>query len=305
MPFENDRVRIGPTGARKELFKMPGRNGKLRYGKKFELPEYLAQLGLSAYEFPGGRLATFSNSPIYEKFCENAQKYDIAISFHAPYYISLTSANQETYERSIERVANSYAWAVWMNAKRIVVHPGSYTKDKSKSELHQMIVNGIIQGIERANEKYPEYKNHFKEICLCPETMGKLGQLGPTEEVIAICKDIGLEKTRPCVDFGHVYARMRGSLTGKKLYESNFNLIESELGKTIVENLHIHYSRIAYTDRGEKKHVPNSDTDWGPEITPLFELIHENGYHPIIINESPELEPDAVRLVQEWSKKYD
>ena len=179
MVFENDKLRIGPTGAQKELFKMPGRGGKLRKGKRFELPEYFANLGLNAYEFPGGRMSSFTDSPIYEKFRKNSEKYDVAISFHAPYYISLTSEKPETYQKSIERVAHAYAWAVWLNAKRIVVHPGTYAGNRQPPQLIKMIVEGIEQGIDMAHEMYPKLIKNFKNICLCPETMGKLGQLGP------------------------------------------------------------------------------------------------------------------------------
>ncbi|MHA1646492.1 MAG: TIM barrel protein, partial [Promethearchaeota archaeon] len=140
-------------------------------------------------------------------------------------------------------------------------------------------------------------------ICLCPETMGKHGQLGTVDEVIEICKTIGLDKCRPCIDFGHIYARNLGKLTGTKLFEKTFNAIESELGKDIVENLHIHYSKIEYTPKGEKKHYPNTTKEWGPEIDPLFKLCIENGYKPIIINESPDLDPDAQILMKKWKSR--
>ena len=55
-------VRIGPTGAQKERFFMPGRGGKLRKGKRSELPEYFTNLGLNAYEFSAGRMEKYSDS---------------------------------------------------------------------------------------------------------------------------------------------------------------------------------------------------------------------------------------------------
>jgi len=301
MKFTNSIVRIGPTGAQKELFFMPGRGGKLRKGKRSELPEYFSNLGLNAYEFPAGRMAKFNDSPEYVKFRANAQKYNIAISIHAPYYISLTSVNPEIYQSSIRRVANVYAWAVWLNAKRIVIHPGSYGKksDRSSSILMTQITEGISEGMEMAEDLFPNLKSQFHDICLCPETMGKHGQLGTVDEVITICKDLGVNRVRPCIDFGHVYARNLGKLKGRRLYESVFEQLEQELGSNITQHLHIHYSKIEFTQKGEKKHHPNTST-WGPEIDPLFEFIQEQNLTPIIINESPELEPDAVLLMNQW-----
>ncbi|MHA1746376.1 MAG: TIM barrel protein [Promethearchaeota archaeon] len=301
MKFTNDVVRIGPTGAQKGSFFMTGRGGKLRKGKRSELPEYFSNLGLNAYEFSAGRMAKFSDSPEYAKFRVNAKKLDMAISIHAPYYISLTSVNPEIYQSSIRRIANVYAWAVWLNAKRIVLHPGSYgKKSDSSTQLIEQITEGISEGMAMAEDLFPDLKSQFQEICLCPETMGKHGQLGTVEEVITICKDLGLNRVRPCIDFGHVYARNLGKLTGRRLYESVFEQLEQELGTHIIQHLHIHYSRIEFTKRGEKMHHPNTSTLWGPEIDPLFDIIKGQDLTPIIINESPELEPDAVLLMNQW-----
>lgn len=316
MKFENTTLRIGPTGAQSELFFMPGRGGKLRKGKREELPEYFAGLGLNAYEFPAGRMSKFNDGPVYQKLRENANTHDVAISLHAPYYISLTSESEDTFTASIERIAHAYAWATYLNAHRIVLHPGTFgtlakklsSKQLILGEIHpqsqkkiQKITEGISAGIEMSVQLYPSLKEKFRNICLCPETMGKHGQIGPTPMIIQICKDIGVDKIRPCIDFGHLYARNVGKLNGRKLYESVFKEIEEELGSNVLQHLHIHYSKIEYTQKGEKKHVSNTDPNWGPEITPLLEIIQEQSLTPTIINESPELEPDAVRIVKEWN----
>ncbi|UYP45145.1 endonuclease 4 [Candidatus Lokiarchaeum ossiferum] len=315
MNFENHSLRIGPTGAKKELFFMPGRGGKLRKGKREELPEYFAKLGLNAYEFPAGRMSHLNDGPAYQKLRENSTIYDVAISLHAPYYISLTSDNEETFKASIERIAHAYAWATYLNAHRIVLHPGTFGDlarklspnqlikgefhPQSQKKIHK-IIQGISAGIERSGDLYPNLKEKFRKICICPETMGKHGQIGPTPMIIQICKDIGVDKVRPCIDFGHLYARNVGKLQGRKLYETVFQKIEEELGSHVLQHLHIHYSKIEYTQKGEKKHVGNTDSLWGPEIKPLLEIIQEQSLTPTIINESPELEPDAVQIMKEW-----
>ena len=333
--FSNNEVRIGPTGVQTELFKMPGRNGKIRNGTRFDIPIYLAEQGLNTYEFPGGRMSTMNNSEDYQKFKENAKNNNIAISFHAPYYISFTSLSEETFDNSIERLANCFLWATYIGAKRIVVHPGSYNLSKSKSKksilqnqallsnfginkqkeksstpqftehiqkLLNKIAEGIKKGVALAYTLHPELKDEFDAICVCPETMGKQGQLGTLNEVIYICKKVGLDRARPCIDFGHLYARNNGSkkYSGKNLYNHVFNTLERELGKEIIDTLHIHYSHIAYTEKGEKMHVPNTNEDWGPKFHPLIELIKERKIKPIIINESPDLDPDAKLLMGEW-----
>lgn len=302
MLYKNLKFRVGPPAVQDELFKMPDAKGKMRKGKKFEIPAYLAGLGLNAYEFSAGRMSSFSDSSDYAKFRTATVDQDVAVSIHAPYYISLTSETPETYEKSIERLANVYQWAVWLNAKRIVLHPGTYSGGRPTQKLLKMITDGIQRGQQMANDRFTEMKAQFQEIALCLETMGKPSQLGPTEEIITLCKDLGIDRCRPCIDFGHLYTRNIGKLDGRKLYESQFSIIEKELGADVVKQLHIHWSKIEYSDKGEVDHVPNTDKQWGPDLKPLLEIIHEQDYTPIIINESPELEPDAKRIMDAWKK---
>ena len=44
----------------------------------------------------------------------------------------------------------------------------------------------------------------YAEMTLCPETMGKIGQLGTLEEVLALCSVD--KRITPCIDFGHLNA---------------------------------------------------------------------------------------------------
>ncbi|TFH26070.1 MAG: hypothetical protein E4G98_07445 [Promethearchaeota archaeon] len=171
-----------------------------------------------------------------------------------------------------------------------------------KKKISQ-IITGIQDGIKMASEFYPNLHAKFNQICLCPETMGKHGQIGTVKEIIEICKSVRLQKTRPCIDFGHIFARNLGKKTGSSLYGPVFDILEAELGHQVVEHLHIHYSIIEYTGKGEKKHHDNQNLEWGPSITPLFDLIEERCLTPIIINESPSLEPDAVLLMNQWQQR--
>ncbi|MHA1819361.1 MAG: TIM barrel protein [Promethearchaeota archaeon] len=292
-------IRIGPPAVNKKNF-IVERNGRRVKGKREEIPKYLSKLGLNLYEYNAGRGIKFKAKADLEEFRKECEKYDLMVTLHAPYYISLCSDNPETLKRSIERIGESLQAAVWLNAKRIVVHPGSYGKKRSKQENLKLVIKSLKEGIEKAysEDKFKEDSKYFKDVYICPETMGKLGQLGTVEEVITICKEVGTDKCIPTIDFGHIYARSLGKIKDKNDFMKIFEMIEKELGSDVVKYLHIHYSHVEYTQRGEKEHHPNSDTKWGPKYEPLLELIWEAGYHPTIVVESPDLEDDAVQLMK-------
>ena len=117
------------------------------------------------------------------------------------------------------------------------------------------------------------------------ETMGKLNQLGTIEEVIELCKLGGT--LSPVVDFGHVNCRELGAaFKTKDDYRRVFDRIGETLGDSYARDLHCHFSKIEYTDKGEKKHLTFKDDKFGPPYEPFAEAIAEYGLTPSIVCES-------------------
>ena len=50
-------------------------------------------------------------------------------------------------------------------------------------------------------------KDKPKEVKICPETMGKISQLGSLNDVLTICENT---ECIPCIDFAHMHARNQG-----------------------------------------------------------------------------------------------
>jgi deoxyribonuclease-4 len=69
-------------------------------------------------------------------------------------------------------------------------------------------------------------------------------------------------------------------------FENVFDILENKLGGWRVANFHSHYSRIEYTNAGEKKHHRFDETEYEPEFEPIAEMIAKRGLSPIIICES-------------------
>ena len=80
-------LRFGPAG-NAESFALLG------YKNNLGVPEYLSKMGLSAYEYQAGRGVKISEASA-KAFGEKAKEKDISLSIHAPYYISLSSAEED------------------------------------------------------------------------------------------------------------------------------------------------------------------------------------------------------------------
>ncbi|GHV48095.1 endonuclease IV [Clostridia bacterium] len=257
----------------------PGGNSDSFGGKKFpvDLPQYLESFGLNGYEIECGRGVRFSKETI-ALLPKIAADNNISLSLHAPYYISLSSENEETRLKSVDYIYEAALAAKGMGARKVVVHSGSCAKMSRETALSL-----AIETLKRAREKL--LNCDLEEIVICPETMGKINQLGTLTEVIELCK--ADESFLPCVDFGHLNARTHGGIKAKSDYRELLDEIESELGTDKLSRMHIHFSKIMYTDGGEKKHLTFSDgSEYGPDFEPLIELIAERNLAPSIICES-------------------
>ena len=126
----------------------------------------------------------------------------------------------------------------------------------------------------------------FSHMTLCPETMGKINQLGDLDEVLELCTVD--ERLVPCVDFGHLYARSLGELNGPEACEKMLDRMREVLGEDRASRFHSHFSHIQFTPNGgEKCHRTFADDDgYGPEWEPLAAEVARRGWSPTFICES-------------------
>ena len=113
-------ARFGPAG-NSESFAAMG------YKKTLQVPEYLVRMGLDAFEYQCGRGVNISQEKAAE-FGAACREKGIYVSLHAPYYISLSSVEEEKRLNSINYILQSARAVNWMGGERIVVHSGSCSK---------------------------------------------------------------------------------------------------------------------------------------------------------------------------------
>ncbi len=263
-------ARFGPAG-NSEYF---GAN----YKSTIKAPGYLEKMGLDHYEYQCGRGVKVSDKTAIS-LREKAAQHNITLSLHAPYFISLSSIEPEKRDNSINYILQSCDAAKRLGAQRIVIHSGSCAKI-SREEALELAKDTITRARKAAVEQ------GFEDIVFCPETMGKVNQLGNLHEVLELCK---LDDTfLPCIDFGHLNAREFGYIKGKAEYESIINEIENAIGSDRAKVFHSHFSKIMFTDPGgEKKHLTFDDNQgYGPDYEPLMEIVAKKGLSPIFVCES-------------------
>lgn len=279
-------VKFGPAGTDDNFEKMG-------YKKTAQVGKYLYDLGLNAFEYQCGRGVKIKEDTAVS-LGEIFRQHNITVSLHAPYYISMSSVEEDKRLKSIDYILDSAKAVKAMGGKRVIFHAGSCGKISRQEALDKAL--DTMQLIMKALDE-----NGLGDITVCPETMGKQNQLGNLDEVIALCKVD--ERIIPCIDFGHLNARDLGGIQSIEDYKNIINALENHLGRYRAENFHSHFSKIEYTKGGEKRHLTFEDTVFGPDFEPLMEVIVQKNLSPIIICESAGTQSlDALKMKNCYEK---
>ena len=270
----------------------PGGNSKRFFdeGHKStaEAAAWLFENGLDAYEYQGGN-GIHGTREAFLRIGGSMKEKGIAVSLHAPYFISLSSVEQEKRDRSIDYIEQSVDAAGALGARTIVIHCGSCAKI-SREEATALSKDTLLRAADRLSDKLEGYG-----VRLGIETMGKVNQLGTLDEVLDICSVD--KRLRPVVDFGHLNARDGGVFFTADDFRRVFDRIGEALGEDEARTLHCHFSKIEYTAGGEKKHLTFADTAFGPDFEPFIETVHRYGLAPTVICESDgTMADDAITM---------
>lgn len=242
----------------------------------FEAPGWLSQQGLDSFEYSFGRGVLLSDETAL-KIRGEAEKNNIEISVHAPYYINFASPEPEKIDNSIGYIIKSIKKLKVLGGERCVFHPGSCGKMKREMALEKLY-SGIELLVDALNQ------NDIKDVLICPETMGKQNQLGTVSEIIKICNMD--ERFVPCCDFGHINSRELGSLKTSDDFRRVIEEVFNGVGEARARKMHIHFSKIMFGNKGEIKHLTFEDEKYGPCFENLIPVIKEFNMEPYIICES-------------------
>ena len=278
-----NRIRFGTAG-QSESFAAMG------YKTSLDVPEYTAKFGLNAFEYQCGRGVRLGEAKA-KVMAQRAAERDIRFSLHAPYFISMSSLEEEKRLNSINYILDSCRAVKSLGGRRVIFHSGSCGKQSREAALEKALdtLQRMVEAVDEAG---------YGGLTLCPETMGKVGQLGTLDEVLALC---GVDsRITPCIDFGHLNARTLGGIQTKQDYADILDRMQQVLQDDRAQNFHVHFSRIEWSKGGEKRHWTFADTQFGPEYPPLIQLLKERQLSPVIICESAGTQAEDALSMQEY-----
>ncbi len=254
---------------------------------------FVKNRGLDCFEYSFGRGVRMTEDKaisIGEAFREE----EIELSVHAPYYINFANPDDEMAQKSYGYVLDSGKMLKAMGGTRCVFHPAAQGKD-----LREQAVARTAERLKVLRDYL--YLNDLQDLKFCPETMGKIAQIGTVEEITAFCEIDPI--FTPCVDFGHVNAREQGSLKTARDYKDRLEYMIERLGYDRMKHFHVHFSKIMYSVKGEVKHLTLEDTVYGPEFEPLAQTLCDLKLEPYIVSESDGTQAEDALIMKRIYEK--
>lgn len=274
-------IKFGPSG-NCESFYVEG------YTHTEEAAAFVKKRGLDCFEYSFGRGVRMSEEKAIS--IGNAfQKEGIEISAHAPYFINFANPDAEMVEKSYGYVLDTAKVLRLMQGKRVVFHPAAQGKVSREEAV------ALTEDRLKILRDYV-YLNNMQDMLFCPETMGKLAQIGTVEEITRFCKIDPIYV--PCIDFGHINAREQGSLKTVEDYKSRLQYMIDELGYDRMKHFHSHFSKIMYSAKGEVKHLTFDDMVYGPEFEPLAVALKDLKLEPYLVSESSGMQSEEAEYMK-------
>ena len=244
--------------------------------------ERIAELGLGCMELEFVRGVKMGEGGA-RLVGETANKLGVKLTAHCPYFINLNAHEPEKIRASQGRILQTARIASICGAESVVFHAAFYLGDPPEK-----VYNTVKKYL---GEMLEQLKRENNPVWIRPEIMGKPSQFGTVEEILNLCTE--LEGLGICLDFAHWHART-GNFNSYPEFAAILQQVKDRLGKTALDNMHIHVSGIAYGKKGEIKHLNLKESDL--QYTELLKALIDYDAKGIVICESPNLEENALLL---------
>ena len=253
-----------------------------------DVPRLLREEGLDAFEYQAVRWGSKPQIKREDagKLGLKAKENDVWLSLHGSYFINFCG-DKDIVEASKQRLIACATAAEWMNAYVVVFHPGFYGK-RSQTEAFRNCVEALREVVGAMGTL------GIKNVKIGPETMGKPSQFGSLGEILGLCEEV--EQTQPVIDWAHLHARDKGRFKMVDDFREVVAETENRLGVEAVKNMHCHFTRVEFTDKGERCHHTMDEANYGPDFAMLARVTAEFKLNPVIISESPALDVDAIKM---------
>lgn len=220
---------------------------------------------------------------------ETAKSLSMALTVHAPYFVNLNSPEKEKLAASKKRVIDALTMAQIAGAQSVCVHAAF-----NLGQPPEKVMTNVMRAVDDIMKKK---QTLFPDVNLALETMGKQTQFGTLEEVLTVSKEFDIY---PCIDPAHMHARTNGKINSTKEWNEMLDTYEEYLGRKSLARMHLHFSGIAYGEKGEKHHLALEDSD--AKWEDFLRVLKKRRVGGVLTCESPTMEEDTRLMIRRYAE---
>jgi deoxyribonuclease IV len=250
---------------------------------------HIPKLGLDSMELEFVRSVNIKEDKAKEVKAQ-AKKHNVTLTAHGQYFINLNAQEPEKLQASIKRIKHAADIANKCGAWSICYHMAHYMK-QDPEKVYQKVKTNVKEIVKHL-------KNTSNPIWIRPETGGKISQFADVDDLIRLSQEV--EQVQPCIDWAHQYARSLGKTNTEATFREILEKIEKGLGKTALNNMHMHIEGVEFTDKGEKNHLIFNDSKFN--YKDVIKVWKEFNIKGVATCESPNLEEDALTAKKYYAK---
>jgi len=258
----------------------PAAHPTSRIAKFYDMINLCQEKQYTALELEFVRITTteYPASKTMEELAKYALHKNVRISIHGSLYINLAAIEDNKIDLVKEHIRQNVRVAEAASAN-LIFHAGYFQKI-----AHEIVIQKAIDLLNSLNISNPSH--------IFLETPGKLNSIGSLPELLQIARQTGVQVG---IDWAHDFARALGKSL-KKIDEvlELLNRLEKELNQ---KYFHMHISGIEFTQRGEKRHLSFTKSEFPLEL--IIQAFQEVGYAGTLICESPKRWEGDTDLIQQ------
>ena len=215
----------------------------------------------------------------------------IALTAHGPYYINLSSEEEDKIEASVTRILDTARKAQEFGGQSITFH-AAFFQQRDPETVFAMVADKMKEALQTLEKE-------GVRVAVSPELTGKPSQFGSLSDLIGLAREVpGL---RLCIDFSHFVARGAGAGNDYAGFASALSRLQQGLGPSSLQRLHMHASGIEWTAKGERRHLRLHESKFNWQA--LVQALVDFQVGGIMICESPVMEEDALILKREYLRR--
>lgn len=251
--------------------------------------KHVRALGLDSMELEFVRSVNLKGETI-PLVRETAKQNDVVLTCHGQYYVNLNAQDAATLRASVARMLDACSVAWRAGAWSICYHM-AYYMNHDKEHVFQRVKDQVTEIVKKL-------KMDGNEIWLRPETGGKISQFADVDDLVRLSQEV--EQVLPCIDWAHHFARSNGEVNNSPEFRKILEKIEAGLGRTALDNMHMHIEGIEYNEKGERYHKNFADSEFG--YAELMKVWKEFNIKGVATCESPNIEADALIARETYEK---